>query len=149
MEILIDGSITPKSKDNIICPCCRSVLEYGEKDLIYDEPNDSLYVICPICKNNISIDTDNERELTLENVRYPTDFDNCSVDFGAVDVDNERVNQEIQRLVEKLKYLEKDGTTNYVHSAFGNLFIIIFDDDFMDEYRIIVAKNYHEISIFK
>lgn len=149
MEVLIDGTTIKHEKETVVCTQCKSVLEVGNDDFYYDKVQEMLYVMCPVCKKIIPICED-DKILTLDNIIYPFDFDNNSVGNGAINIDNDTINEDITELV---KQIRNDNTPKneqgFVCKEYGNLFLIIFNDNIMNEYRIIVAKNYEEAIIFK
>lgn len=53
MKILKEGKIKPRSHKKT-CAKCDSELEYDFSDVITDK--DGKYIICPVCKNFISVD---------------------------------------------------------------------------------------------
>ena len=86
----------------------------------------------------------------MTNIVYPFDFDSNSVANGAINVDNDAINEDITELVEQIKNNNTlKNEQGFAYKEYGNLFLIIFDDNIMNEYRIIVAKNYDEAIIFK
>lgn len=126
-----------KTKE-IKCPCCGCTLEYDEYDVSWDKFTGALFVNCPNCATNITIEPEEHIP-----AHWPEGFYEYSVDKNAVKLKDETIQQYINQCVE---YTKKNKEIRYVAS--GDTFIITLpdcnDDGGLEEVTAIVARGYKE-----
>lgn len=125
------------------CPNCTSIVEFDENDIKYDEEYNEKYVICPCCDVSIT-DKYFDKNVTLDNISYPSDFYQYgNHDFG-LNLSDEEINKRIKKCIDFLKF---NPNMDYKCIGSGDTFIIVFNHD--DEYYFVVAKNYADASVSK
>ena len=100
------------------------------------------YTRCPICKEWTELYNQPELKLDENNLNYPQHF-SCQINSkGVVHIPDQEVEIQCRKILSKLKTLP---VGEYLLWATGDVYIVGFK--FIDEYNIIVAHNYDEISI--
>ena len=123
-----------------ICDECRAELEY-EYDDTYEGYAGMRHIKCPECGYEIMSEDFDSVELNSSNVEFPKHFYN----FGnGVDIDNERIQEWVRNCLKKAEESE-EPYGYFLHTGTGNSVVILMV--YEDEYNIIVAKNYYELSI--
>lgn len=131
----------------IECAWCESILEYVNEDIQLDNENQK-YIICPECDHLtylIDMDKDPEEKiLTINNIQFPEDFYQFGTSDHAVKIDDEEINERIQKCLEALEENKKDyGVFHYIGS--GDSVVIVVKHE--DEYVVFICKDYYEAAI--
>ena len=123
-----------------ICDECRAELEYEYEDT-YEGYAGVRYIKCPECGYEIIGEDLDGINLNSSNVEFPKHF----YHFGnGVDINNERIQEWVRECLKTAE--ESDEPYGYfVHTGSGNAAVILMA--YEDEYNIIVAQNYYELSI--
>lgn len=122
-----------------ICDECRAELEYAYEDT-YEGYAGMRHIKCPVCGYEIMSEYFDGVELTSQNVEFPKHF----YYFDGVDIENERISEWVRRCLKCAE--ESDEPYGYFeHTGSGNTAVILMA--YEDEYNIIVAKDYYELSI--
>jgi hypothetical protein len=123
-----------------ICDDCRAELEYGYEDT-HEGYAGMRHITCPMCGYEIMSDHFDGVELDSSNIEFPKHFYHFS---DGVDINNERIQEWVRNC---LKQAEEAGEQYgyFLHTGTGNTAVILMV--YEDEYNIIVAKNYYELSI--
>lgn len=140
MKIIQNNHIKTNNNIEYICEHCNSVFEYDEYDICVDSDGDD-YIKCPCCGDMCYV---NYKHVTKENISFPESFYHFGVNEGAVKIDNEEITFAIRRMIDKLS--EKPNEP-FLYTATGDTFVCVFNHQ--DEYYIMVAKNYFDVSIDK
>lgn len=125
-----------------VCPYCESVLEFNHEDLHYDDCNDALYVICGVCKDKIPVEYNGK--ITVDNFKFPIDFYNCSEEFNAINISDEKINNIIRDCIKKIIREDNDIDNTFAYSLTGNTMICVLKDIAEKYYHVIVCKNFFE-----
>lgn len=135
MKIIENNYKQEKTIERIVCDNCNSVFEINEDDINIDRFEDR-YVCCPCCNNKVWIDY-----VTKDNIEFPKHF---SCFKNGVDIKDNTINNWIK---DSIKWLEENPNEPYRYIGTGNSIMIIFNHN--DEYYIVVAKNYFDVTIDK
>lgn len=129
----------------IICSECESELEYEENDLFMGSLGE-MHILCPVCNERVAL-SDNEKNITLtkDNIKFPEHFFYSSVENGAVNVDDEEIQKDINRLIEFLRTNKKEEFDAYTEHGNAHVSVFRFTGD--EEYHVVVAKNYYDTFI--
>lgn len=121
------------------CDDCGAELEYSYEDT-HEGYAGMRCITCPMCGYEIMSEYFDGVELNSSNVEFPKHF----YRFNGVDIDNERIQEWIRKCLKEAE--ESDEQYGYfLHAGTGNSAVILMA--YEDEYNIIVAKNYYELSI--
>lgn len=122
------------------CKNCGSVLEVERQD-VHTGWLGFKYVTCPCCKYEMEVEEfDDEAEtIYASNLKYPTHFTLSDKNFGAIEIDNEKINEWIQR---GIRFLRENKEEYYYFTGSGNTFVHIYRFDEDEEYYIVVSKDY-------
>lgn len=151
MKVLKDNSknITKEVKvklypRKVICPECKSELEYEESDL-YEGEFGCVYVDCPICKNDIMLE-DNEKSITLtvDNIKFPVHFHHVDSENAKERCNTEEIRGELRRAIE---YFRKNKDEYTWHTWSGNLFVLVHRWSGDEEYEVVVSKDFYNMEI--
>lgn len=133
MRILNDDT-----KYIVICNQCSTKLEVEESDLQIGSYGEK-YCECPCCNNEISDGQFGYVKITEDNFEYPKFFYHFK---GGAQIDDEDITYKAKLLLKNLKCGEYDIW------SLGDTFIFVEKDKYEDV-KIVVAKNYQELSICK
>ena len=138
---IIQNNYTKENEvsEEYICEECNSVFEYENYD-IYTDKDGTERVDCPCCSHSciIYIPT------TEDNINFPKSFYQFGIRDGAVKIDNKEITKTVKKCI---NYLKDNPEEFYKFVAYGDTFICVFNHD--DEYYVMVAKNYFEVSVDK
>ena len=109
-------------------------IEYGEYGLPFIE--------CPYCIRKTVVDEEKALDLDENNLKYPQHFSCQKNSKHVVEIDDKEIDEQCRKTLKRLKE-DKIGDFNFW--ATGDTAIIGLK--FADEYQIIVAKKYDEVSI--
>ena len=126
-----------ETTQEIICEHCNSVFEIDNSDKLYDRDGDT-YIYCPCCHNKVYII---EEQPTKDNLKFPNDYYHY---IKGVEIDNDTINGWVK---ESIEWFEKYPDEPFKYIGSGDSVVIVFNHE--DEYYIVVAKNYFDISIDK
>ena len=146
MKIIKNNNIKQSEKIielECICPNCNSVLEIDENDIQYDREDDEKYVTCPCCHMRIT-DEYFDRIVTLDNISYPFDFYKIGKNENIKRLSNDIINEMIQ---ECITFFKQNPQESYKFLGTGDTLVIMFN--LIDEYYIVIAKDYEESFIDK
>ena len=123
-------------EEEYICEECNSIFVYDDYDIFADEDRVE-YVTCPCCGHSCVVYT----PVTENNIEFPKSF----YQFGnGAKINDKEITFRIKGIINWLKCNPKEP---YRYEAYGDTFICVFNHD--DEYYVMVAKNYFEVSIDK
>ena len=133
---------TKVNKENIeICDICNRPFNFNGEQITYRDYGIP-YIRCPHCEEWTQLYQQEELKLDENNLCYPQHFA-CQKDSEYVaHITDQEVQQECRKILARLK---KVPTGEYLFWGTGDVFIVGFKLE--DEYNIIVAHNYDEISI--
>ena len=123
----------------IICDECRAELEYEYEDT-YEGYAGMRHIKCPECGYEIMSEYFDGVELDSNNVEFPKHF----YSFNGVDIQNEEIQQWVRKCLQYAEEAE-EPYGYFIHAGSGNTTVVLMA--YEDEYDIIVAKNYYELSI--
>ena len=124
----------------VICDECRAELEYEYEDT-YEGYAGARQIKCPECGYEIISEDFDGVELNSSNVEFPKHFYN----FGnGVEIDNEEIQEWVCQCL-KTAEASDEPYGYFVQAGSGNAAVVLMA--YEDEYNIIVAKNYYELSI--
>jgi DNA-directed RNA polymerase subunit RPC12/RpoP len=125
-----------------ICDECRAELEYEYEDT-YEGYAGMRYIKCPECGYEIICEDFDSVELNSQNVEFPKHF----YHFGnGKDIPDQEIQDWVRSCLKQAE--ESDEPYGYFfHTGTGNSMVILMG--YEDEYDIIVAKHYYELSINK
>lgn len=146
MKVLVDNYNKESNIDNIntyprkfVCECCGSELEYNKEDIRISAFG-CAYLDCPLC-NRDNIIEDEEIDLTVDNVEFPTHFYYTSKDEGAVDCCN---NEEIKKCIKQaIEYFRENKEELYWFTEYGNLHVHVTRWDGDKSYSVHVTDDYY------
>lgn len=125
-----------------ICDDCRAELEYGYEDT-YEGYAGMRHIACPMCEHEIMLEGFDGVELNSNNVEFPKHF----YHFGSgVDIPDREIQDWVRRCLKQAEET-KEPYGYFFHTGTGNAMVVLMG--YEDEYNIIVAKNYYELSIDK
>lgn len=133
----IDDCIEEDTSQEIICEHCNSVFEIDDNDKLYDKEGD-VYIYCPCCYNKVYI---TEEQLTKNNLKFPNNYFHYA---NGVEINNGTIDKWVK---ESIEWLEKYPNEPFRYIGSGDSVAIVFNHK--DEYYIIVAKKYFDVSIDK
>lgn len=134
-------NIYPKK---LVCDTCGSELEYEESDMRIGALG-CVFVDCPCCGRDNTIDDEEGITLTANNVEFPTHFWHTSKETGAVDFCN---NEEIKKCVyEAIDYFRKNKNEYDWFCCYGNLYIEVRRWEGDENYEVVVTNNYYDTYI--
>lgn len=125
------------------CDKCGVSLVFGKDDARVGELG-CYYVTCPNCGTDVYIDEIEPLTLNENNIQFPAHFYRFGTKDGAVDIEDERIQQWVRECLDKIK--QNDNTDFWVAGS-GNTKVVVLN--YIDQYEVIVAKNYWDCDIFK
>ena len=132
---------TPKAYKTI-CADCGAELEYGYEDT-YEGYAGYRHIKCPMCEYEIMCEEFDGVKLNSRNVEFPKHF----YHFGnGVDILDREVQDWVRRCLKQAEEI-KEPYGYFFHTGSGNSMVVLMG--YEDEYDIIVAKDYYELSISK
>jgi DNA-directed RNA polymerase subunit RPC12/RpoP len=141
IKVLDKKTEEPKAYKTI-CDECRAELEYEYEDT-HEGYAGMRHITCPECGYEIMSEYFDGVELDSSNVEFPKHF----YRFGnGKDIPDHEIQSWVRRC---LKQAEECGEPYgyFFHTGTGNSMVILMG--YEDEYNIIVAKDYYELSITK
>lgn len=126
-----------------ICESCGSELEYDKSDLIIGEFG-CCFLNCPCCNYDNLIENE-EFILTKNNIEFPTHFNHCSEENGAVNCcTNEKINECINKAIDYFRNNKDEFAWIY---ETGNLHMTVFRYNGDGDYYVIVSNDYYNTYI--
>lgn len=141
MKVIKQGKEIDNLPIEIICDECESTLEIEKSDIKYDYLGQAS-VICPICGNEIYLETF-DKDITVNSVEFPDNF----YHFGgnsAKFIPSEEIKRYIKGAVDYFR--ENPNDFSYVIAS-GDTFIGVYNYQNDEEYEVIVCKNYFQTFI--
>lgn len=126
----------------IICSDCGAELEYGYEDT-YEGYAGYRHIKCPMCGYEVMCEEFDGVKLNSRNVEFPKHF--YHFDDG-VDILDREVQDWVRRCLKQAEET-KEPYGYFFHTGSGNSMVVLMG--YEDEYDIIVAKDYYELSISK
>lgn len=127
---------------NLICEGCRAELEYAYEDT-YEGYAGLRYIKCPECGCEIISEHFEGVDLNSSSVEFPKHFYHF---VDGVDIQDAEIQDWVRRCLKQAE--ESNEPYGYFfHTGTGNSVVILMG--YEDEYNIIVAKDYYELSITK
>lgn len=144
MKVISNKKENDSYPRRIICTECESELEYEENDLFMGSLGE-MHISCPICNEKIAL-SDNEKniKLTKDNVKFPEHFFNNSVENGAVDITDKKIEEDIRELIDFLRTNKEEFVTYTEH---GDTHISVSRFPMDEDYHVVVAKGYYDTYI--
>lgn len=138
---IIQNNYTKENEvsEEYICEECNSVFEYEIYD-IYTDKDGIERVDCPCCNHSCVVYT----PTTEDNIEFPKSFYQFGIRDSAVKIDDKEITKTVKKCI---SYLKDNPEEFYKFVAYGDTFICVFNHD--DEYYVMVAKNYFEVSVDK
>ena len=144
VKIIEPSDMDVFGETTVVCENCDHVfyvdkkmlknIEYGEYGLPFIE--------CPYCMRKTVVDEEKALDLDENNLKYPQHFSCQKNSKHVVEIDDKEIDEQCRKTLKRLKE-DKIGDFNFW--ATGDTAIIGLK--FADEYQIIVAKKYDEVSI--
>lgn len=126
-------------EEEYICEECNSVFVYDDYDIYVDKDGEES-VTCPCCNHRCIVYT----PVTEKNVEFPKSFYQFGKNINSVKIDDKEITKTVKKCI---NYLKDNPEEFYRFVAYGDTFICVFNHD--DEYYVMVAKNYFEVSVDK
>lgn len=144
VETVSNKTIEPYPR-HLICEECRSELEYEESDLRMGYLG-CMYLDCPLCGYENFLDTnENNIDLTVDNIEFPTHFWHTSKETGALDVcDTYGIRQDIKRGIE---YFRRNKDEFDWFTSSGNLYVNIHRYEGDEVYDITLSNDFYHVEI--
>jgi len=129
----------------LVCERCGSELEYDKNDISVGEYG-CAFVRCPLCGyDNYLEDGENDVNLTMDNVEFPTHFARFSEMTGAVDCcNNENVKMYIRQAI---NYFRQNKNEFVWYCGTGNLLVTVYRYDGDENYWVVVSDNHYDTYI--
>jgi DNA-directed RNA polymerase subunit RPC12/RpoP len=121
------------------CDECRAELEYEYEDT-YEGYAGMRHIKCPKCGYEIMSEYFDGIELDSSNVEFPKHF----YRLNGVDIQDKEIQQWVRKCLQCAEESE-EPYGYFTHAGTGNTIVILMA--YEDEYNIVVAKNYYELSI--
>lgn len=121
-----------------ICEECGAELEYEPRDVHVGWMGVE-YVTCPECGKDTAISDERKAKPT-----WPLTFHHTCKENGAIDLDEETVQDMVDSVVKALK--ESDEEWTYATISCGT--VLVFGNKFEDGIEVYVTKDYWEDMIF-